>query len=397
MFYGENLEYMRQLNGLSRSDLAQQIGVSEQAIWQYEAKNVMPEINKIHQLCQLFKVKSHFFLKQRDAILNQDSVDIHRIAFRAKNQKSSNKLLNRQHKQSEFISNYTNYLFSHVSQPKLKIYEIINEIDKIWKGQPLNKELINRIAEQARRLILGSGTNQNLLLEIEKMGIVVYEQQLDMSTDAYSFWSNDETPYIILGDNKGIAVRRNFDIAHELGHLLLHRQVEFDLLTRDEYKDVEKEADWFAAHFLLPEKRFMEDFNQISKKSNPEYFVVLKEKWHVSIQAMAMRAYALKGLTDSQYRYFWSLINKKGFKKIEPLDNTIELPKPVKINSLMDLLFRKQVLTPEQILDDYKVEPEFFHHVLRIHPKLFYKFMEEYKEKQQNEIVESLIHIHSYH
>ena len=397
MFYGENLEYMRQLNGLSRSDLAQQIGVSEQAIWQYEAKNVMPEINKIHQLCQLFKVKSYFFLKQRDAILNQASVDIHRIAFRAKNQKSSNKLLNRQHKQSEFISNFTNYLFSHVSQPKLKIYEIINEIDKVWKGQPLNKELINRIAEQTRRLILGSGTNQNLLLEIEKMGIVVYEQQLDMSTDAFSFWSNDETPYIILGDNKGIAVRRNFDIAHELGHLLLHRQVEFDLLTRDEYKDVEKEADWFAAHFLLPEKRFMEDFNQISKKSNPEYFVVLKEKWHVSIQAMAMRAYALKGLTDSQYRYFWSLINKKGFKKSEPLDNTIELPKPVKINSLMDLLFRKQVLTPEQILDDYKVEPEFFHHVLRIHPKLFYKFMEEHKEKQQNEIVESLIHIHSYH
>ena len=397
MFYGENLEYMRQLNGLSRSDLAQQIGVSEQAIWQYEAKNVMPEINKIHQLCQLFKVKSYFFLKQRDAILNQASVDIHRIAFRAKNQKSSNKLLNRQHKQSEFISNFTNYLFSHVSQPKLKIYEIINEIDKVWKGQPLNKELINRIAEQTRRLILGSGTNQNLLLEIEKMGIVVYEQQLDMSTDAFSFWSNDETPYIILGDNKGIAVRRNFDIAHELGHLLLHRQVEFDLLTRDEYKDVEKEADWFAAHFLLPEKRFMEDFNQISKKSNPDYFVVLKEKWHVSIQAMAMRAYALKGLTDSQYRYFWSLINKKGFKKSEPLDNTIELPKPVKINSLMDLLFRKQVLTPEQILDDYKVEPEFFHHVLRIHPKLFYKFMEEYKEKQQNEIVESLIHIHSYH
>lgn len=397
MFYGENLEYMRQLNGLSRSDLAQQIGVSEQAIWQYEAKNVMPEINKIHQLCQLFKVKSYFFLKQRDAILNQAFVDIHRIAFRAKNQKSSNKLLNRQHKQSEFISNFTNYLFSHVSQPKLKIYEIINEIDKVWKGQPLNKELINRIAEQTRRLILGSGTNQNLLLEIEKMGIVVYEQQLDMSTDAFSFWSNDETPYIILGDNKGIAVRRNFDIAHELGHLLLHRQVEFDLLTRDEYKDVEKEADWFAAHFLLPEKRFMEDFNQISKKSNPDYFVVLKEKWHVSIQAMAMRAYALKGLTDSQYRYFWSLINKKGFKKSEPLDNTIELPKPVKINSLMDLLFRKQVLTPEQILDDYKVEPEFFHHVLRIHPKLFYKFMEEYKEKQQNEIVESLIHIHSYH
>lgn len=397
MFYGENLEYMRQLNGLSRSDLAQQIGVSEQAIWQYEAKNVMPEINKIHQLCQLFKVKSYFFLKQRDAILSQASVDIHRIAFRAKNQKSSNKLLNRQHKQSEFISNFTNYLFSHVSQPKLKIYEIINEIDKVWKGQPLNKELINLIAEHARRLILGSGTNQNLLLEIEKMGIVVYEQQLDMSTDAFSFWSNDDTPYIILGDNKGIAVRRNFDIAHELGHLLLHRQVEFDLLTRDEYKDVEKEADWFAAHFLLPEKCFMEDFNQVSKKSNPEYFVVLKEKWHVSIQAMAMRAYALKGLTDSQYRYFWSLINKKGFKNSEPLDNTIELPKPVKINSLMDLLFRKQVLTPEQILDDYKVEPEFFHHVLRIHPKLFYKFMEEHKEKQQNEIVESLIHIHSYH
>ncbi len=36
----------------------------------------------------------------------------------------------------------------------------------------------------------------------------------------------------------------------------------------------------------------------MTKKSNPDYLAVLKEKWYVSIQAIAMRAYYL-GLMSS--------------------------------------------------------------------------------------------------
>lgn len=66
----------------------------------------------------------------------------------------------------------------------------------------------------------------------------------------------DQTPFIILGTNKGVAVRRNFDLAHELGHLVLHRHIQFDLLSPEEYKTIEHEADIFASEFLLPEEAF---------------------------------------------------------------------------------------------------------------------------------------------
>lgn len=53
------------------------------------------------------------------------------------------------------------------------------------------------------------------------------------------------------------------------------------------------------------------------KKSNPDYLAVLKEKWYVSIQAIAMRAYYLGLMSSTQYRYFWASLNKKGYKSKE--------------------------------------------------------------------------------
>ena len=44
--------------------------------------------------------------------------------------------------------------------------------------------------------------------------------------DGFSGWDVvSNTPYIILGDDKGSAVRSRFDVAHELGHLILHRNL----------------------------------------------------------------------------------------------------------------------------------------------------------------------------
>lgn len=63
----------------------------------------------------------------------------------------------------------------------------------------------------------------------------------------------------------------------------------------------------------------------MTKKSNPDYLAVLKEKWYVSIQAIAMRAYYLGLMSSTQYRYFWASLNKKGYKSKEPLDDVIEM------------------------------------------------------------------------
>ncbi len=130
---------------------------------------------------------------------------------------------------------------------------------------------IGEIAELARRELGISDDNSDLMYQIEKSGIYAAEKVINGGADAYSAWSKDGRPFIILGIGKS-AVRRNFDLAHELGHLLLHASVDFMNLSKIESQDMEDQANLFASCFLLPEQRFREDFANIVGKrvSNPD-------------------------------------------------------------------------------------------------------------------------------
>ncbi|ECR2384729.1 ImmA/IrrE family metallo-endopeptidase, partial [Listeria monocytogenes] len=188
------------------------------------------------------------------------------------------------------------------------------------------------IAEKARKT-LDIQTNADLLYKLELSGIYVLEKNMGASIDAYSTWTNQEKPFIILGNKKKSAVRRNFDLAHELGHLLLHYKIDMDSLTKDEHKKIEKEANDFAAFFLLPKEQFLKDFSIIKKKSNPESYLDLKMKYMVSIGSLEYRAYKLGLLTFEENRYFYATLNRKGYRKNEPLDEDIAIIRPGKVRS----------------------------------------------------------------
>ncbi|PCQ20221.1 zinc peptidase [Klebsiella pneumoniae] len=388
MFIGSNLECVRTLNGYSRKELAEKVSVSEQAIWQYEVKNMMPEINKIYELSNLFNVQTSYFISDQPKILKEKSVEKQTIAFRAVSYKVSTKLLNKQHYQANYVSNLTNYLLAYVKSPLMEIKALIDELDDLIESlEDLDRiKIIKKCASISRKKLLGNCSNNHLLFNLEKSGIMIFEKNIDNDTDAFSFWSNREIPYIILGNNKGIAVRRNFDIAHELCHILLHRHIQFDNLSQAEYKQLENEANIFAAEFLLPEAEFIEDFNKLTKKSNPDHMKILKEKWFVSIQSIELRAYYLGLLTETQNRYFWESVNKKGYRRKEPLDEEIKLSKPVKINSLLDFYFKEKVMTPEFLLKDLKVSPKFLNEIANIDTRLIDKYMDVESDKERNVI-----------
>ena len=70
--------------------------------------------------------------------------------------------------------------------------------------------------------------------------------------------------YLVL--KKKSSVRRNFDLAHELGHLLMHKHIDMDSLDKKELRRVEHEANDFASYFLLPKDEFIKNFQELSKK-----------------------------------------------------------------------------------------------------------------------------------
>ena len=65
IFNGQRLRQARLYNGLSINDLAEILGVTKQAISQYETQNVTPEFEKMRILTEKLKFPSSYFF-QRD-------------------------------------------------------------------------------------------------------------------------------------------------------------------------------------------------------------------------------------------------------------------------------------------------------------------------------------------
>jgi Zn-dependent peptidase ImmA (M78 family) len=110
----------------------------------------------------------------------------------------------------------------------------------------------------------------------------------------------------VIGANKSHHPhRRRFTIAHELGHFLLH---EGETVHLDEYRQAftinlrdsqsatgedndEREANFFAAEFLMPAKFLKEDLQgkNLDLLGDSEFLDKLAKKYKVSVQALTFR------------------------------------------------------------------------------------------------------------
>lgn len=135
------------------------------------------------------------------------------------------------------------------------------------------------------------------------LGIAVYEAKMENSLSGYI--SKDEEGYYICVNDKHAATRQQFTIAHEIGHFILHKEVldSGNLLptmykigngiipalpradyTNCMYREMETEANKFAADLLMPKEEF------IKKANECEDLVELALAFKVSVGAASIRA-----------------------------------------------------------------------------------------------------------
>jgi Zn-dependent peptidase ImmA (M78 family) len=84
-------------------------------------------------------------------------------------------------------------------------------------------------------------------------------------------------------------------VAHELGHLILHRYVTSGT------QELETNAYSFASELLMPSNAILGDLT--AEKLNLFRFAKLKSTWGVSMQALTRRSRELEVINDRQYRY----------------------------------------------------------------------------------------------
>lgn len=101
-------------------------------------------------------------------------------------------------------------------------------------------------------------------------------------------------------------------------------------------------------------------FDMVGKRiSNPDSYVSLKNNRNVSIQALEYRAFKLGLLTPQQHSYFYRQIAKKNYKMVEPLDMEMTIKKPSKVRSILDVIFRHNLVSVPTLLSQQKVRKQF--------------------------------------
>lgn len=198
---------------------------------------------------------------------------------------------------------------------------------------------------------LGLGPISDIVADLETNGIVGASMMMNAEKlDAFSQNSDiDETPYIVFGDDRANGCRRNFDAAHELGHLVLHKKVnQRRVNTPADWKLLEQQAHHFARAFLIPASSFGEELWMPSL----EGFIGMKPKWQVSAQAMIFRCLDLELIDKTQSASLWINLNRRGWKKKEPLDDKLPKSRPSLVARSFEMIVEEKVKRPDQIEAD---------------------------------------------
>jgi Zn-dependent peptidase ImmA (M78 family) len=201
----------------------------------------------------------------------------------------------------------------------------------------INKPLIEKKADELYKRYFKRGTPASRMEEIiRKEGVAFAVRELPNPNTMGVLLARGDQKAILVNNNIANQGRKNFTIAHELGHYALEHYKQAEEFSCDEsvikeegeaVNDQEKEANYFASCFLLPKERVINKFKEwhtgkqfkgeIARNSNLFLFVdfnnprqkklwghlqgVLTNYFDVSESALKIRLVGLKLVNDFAY------------------------------------------------------------------------------------------------
>lgn len=342
IFNPKRLKEARMSRGMTITELAEKVGVTKQAISQYELGQSTPKAETLMYLVNTLDFPKVYFY-------GQDEEEATGNTFFRASSRTSQKLKEMQRIRVKWVAKIHSYLEQFIDFPKLNLPDTTRFEDNGWDNLT-----IEELAILTRNYWeLGDKPISNMVNLLEKNGIVVTSLEInDNKIDAFCQTRKKRT-IIILGDDKKSAARRNFDCAHELGHLLMHHHIidDQEQLSREEFKRMEAQADRFASAFLLPKEAFIKMV--VSPKL--EHFRDLKKYWKVSMAAMIRRCYDLGYISENQYTYLNKQMAFRKMKKKEPLDDVLKVPSPTLLSRAVEMILEHGLKTEEELIIDLQL------------------------------------------
>lgn len=336
-FNPKQLTSARLACGFTMKELSEKTGISRQMISNYESGKTIPKAESLLKIISVLKFPYNFFMQDMSSLYSGATY------FRSQSA-ATKKVRDMQAERLKYFSSVYENLSQYVNFPQTilpsllekDIYEI-TEDDIIQKAKELRE-----VWEIDESLPI-----ENLLNIAESKGILIAEANMENDKlDAVSRWIKDR-PFIMLTNNSESCVRRRFNVAHELGHIILHNAVEsiHDYSSKDLKNLIEKQAHSFAAHFLLPDEAFSESLLSTSI----EYYRELKKYWKVSIASMVYKTFSMELISEDQYLYLNKKISGNKWRKIEPLDDMIPVEKPELFSKVYKVIVEHDILSKKEI------------------------------------------------
>ncbi|MDE9749666.1 XRE family transcriptional regulator [Pseudomonas aeruginosa] len=194
---------------------------------------------------------------------------------------------------------------------------------------------------------LGRRAIPDLALAVEGAGVIVVREETGIAPiEGLSAWSDAlKRPMILLSADKANGFRSRFDLAHELGHLVLHKGIERST-ERDRYKQMENQAHRFAGAFLLPAETFSAE---VRTPVTLDSLLLLKQRWGVSVAAIIMRLEALGIIDEETKTLLFKRRSARWGVKSEPNDESRSPEQPRLLKRTIELLASSGVMPLDSV------------------------------------------------
>lgn len=338
----QRITLVRELYGIRKSELSMRLGVSARTITCWELGLQAPSAGDVDALCRVFGVDPEFFEPQLEGLPVASGLP-HFRSYRAGTQVAYRQA----QAYVQVIQDLVRTLRGYVDFPVLDL-----------PSMPTDPELADSVmpmmAAQYVRYVwgLGDGPIAHVLREVENHGVcAVFAPFEHASLDAYSVFGGG-VPLIVLNPTVGDYYRQRFDVAHELGHLVMHPDAE------PGNKVIEAQADAFAAELLAPSEVLHDELPTRMDGVGWLKLKELKERWGVSMKVLLDKAYALGRLTEEGYRAGMKSLSRNGWKLLEP-GAISGIEEPSLIPHALELLGEVGV-GPEEVRERSRIPQSYF-------------------------------------
>lgn len=303
-FCPQRLTLAREMAGLDLKELAERIETTSSAVSQFEKGKARPRSETVIRLALALGVPPEF-LSAREL----PRIPLEYCHFRSL-RSAPVKERRRVMAHGAIVAALADHLREFVNFPEEQIADLCSQ----WKQLDDVEDLAIAVRDAWH---LGFGPVSNMVGLLESKGVLPVEVPGHSSAlDAFSVWAQGR-PIIFLVQAKSSGSRRRFDAAHELGHLIMHRDTPVGSAS------AEREADAFASAFLLPREPFI---SECPRRLVWPRLRELKRRWGVSLAAIVRRAYDLGLISEPTYRRAYVYLNQSGWRTNEPDEPAMEYP-----------------------------------------------------------------------